>query len=394
MMKAKRLLACLLALLMLAGSALAEEETVTISKEEYDSLQKYAKLDEVLQVIDRNFLWEYDVDGLVEGAAQGMIGALGDDYSYYYTADDVADSEESISGEYGGLGVEVFANANDLTITIRRVFFGSPAQESGLRANDKILGVNGEEVTAYELNKAVSMMRGEVGGEVTLTILREGELFETTVTRAIVQTQIIDSEILPDGTGYIRIHYFEGNLDQQFHDAVADFQTQGVPALVIDLRDNQGGYVELANAVADEFVDDALVMSCEDKYGRKLSYYASKGGWKVPVAVLMNQYSASAAEILAAALHDSAGAVLVGTTSFGKGIMQAIFTFSDGQSGMQTTSDYWYTPSGECIHGVGLTPDVEVELAEDAIDENYNFVREKDNQLQAALDALHPNEVN
>ena len=154
------------------------------------------------------------------------------------------------------------------------------------------------------------------------------------------------------------------------------------------MRDNTGGYVEAATAVADVFVDGGAIYSCEDKYGRRLTYYAQEGGWEIPLAVLQNGASASASEIVAAALRDNCGALLVGDTSFGKGIMQAVFTFPDGQSGMQMTSEYWYTPNGTCIHGEGLAPDVAVSLDEDAIDENFNIIREKDNQLQAAIDAL------
>lgn len=382
MLKMKKLLALVLALTMVSCCALAEK--VSVDKDEYESLQKYEKLEEILQVIDAAYLWDYDVDELLEGAAQGMIGALGDQYSYYYTAADVTDAEESYTGQYGGLGIEVFANANDLTITIRRVFYGSPAQEGGLRPNDKIIAVNGEDLTAYDLNKAVSIMRGEVGGEVTLTILRESEVFDVTLTRAIVETQIIDSEVLDGNIGYIRVHYFEGNLDTQFQNTVEEFQKTGVKGLVIDLRDNGGGYVDLATAVADIFIDDDVIFSSKDKYGRKLAYYADPGAWDIPVVLILNKYSASASEILAGALRDSAGAELVGTVSFGKGIMQSVYTFSDGESGMQTTSEYWYTPGGECIHGEGLKPDVEVELPEDALDENFNIIREKDTQLQAA----------
>lgn len=388
MQKLKKILAGLLAATLLFGFALAANETVTIDKEEYERLQKYEKLEEILAVIDDAYLWEYDEAELLEGAAQGMIGALGDQYSYYYTAADVSDAEESYAGEYGGLGIEVFANANDTTITIRRVFYGSPAQEGGLRPNDKIIAVNGEEMTAYDLNDAVAVMRGEVGGEVTLTILRESELFDVTLERAIVETQIIDAEILEGNIGYIRIHYFEGNLDTQFADTVEAFQEAGVEGVVIDLRDNGGGYVELAVSLADVFIDDDVIFSSKDKYGRKISYYAEKGKWDVPVALIMNQYSASASEILAGALRDSADAELVGTKSFGKGIMQAVYTFEDGLSGMQTTSEYWYTPGGVCVHGEGLEPDVAVEMPEDALDENYNIIREKDAQLQTAVEEV------
>lgn len=385
----KRLAAlCILLVMFQPVLALAQQETFTVTAEEYALLEKYQRLEEIQSIIDATYLWEYDEEALLEGAAQGMLGALGDDYTFYYTSDEMESETETLSGQYGGLGIEVFGNLNDLTITIRRVFYGSPAQQGGIRPGDKIIRLNDEDMTAYDLSKAVSIMRGEVGGEVKVTILRDTETFEVTLYRAIIETEILDYDILDDNIGYLRIHYFEGNALAQFEAAMEHFVEQGVQGLVIDLRDNPGGLVNLAVDLADVFLDDVMVMSTEDKYGRRISIYADEGAWEIPVAVLINGYSASAAEILAGALSENGVATLVGTKSFGKGIMQSVYTFSPDGAGMQLTTDYWLTPDGNNIHEVGIEPDIEVELAEDAIDENYAIIREKDNQLEAAVEAL------
>lgn len=384
----KRFLALAMACLLVTAGGLAMAEKITVTEEEYALLQKYQRLEEIQSIIKSSYLWEYDEEALMEGAAQGMLGALGDNYTFYYTTSEMESEMESITGEYGGLGIEVYANTNDMTITIRRVFYGSPAQQAGLRPSDKIIQVNGQDVSAYDLNLAVSMMRGEVGGEVTLTILRDSEIFEITCERAIIETQILTYEMLEDGIGYARIHYFEGNAVGQFEEVIEEFKRQGISGLVIDLRDNPGGLVTLAVNIADIFLDDQLVAMSEDKYGRRLSYYSKKGAWEIPVVILQNEYSASASELFAAALKENGVAKIVGVTSYGKGIMQTVYPFADDGAGMQLTTDYWLTPTGACIHETGIEPDVVVELNDDAIDENYNIILDKDDQLKAAITLL------
>ncbi len=385
----KRILAVIAVLMLLTTSACAANEKVTVTAEEYALIQKYKRLEEIRNMVAHSFLWEYDEDKLMEYAAQGMLGALGDDYSYYYTPAQMEGEQTMVTGEYGGIGFEVYANPSDLTITIRRVFYGSPAQQAGLHVGDKIMQVNGEDMTAYDLNKAVSIMRGEVGGEVKLTILRDKELFEVTCYRAIVQTETISSEVLDDNIGYVRIHYFEGALTSQFAAAVEKFKEQGVQGLIIDLRDNPGGLVNLAVDIADVFLDDEIVVaSTEDKYGRSLSYYAKPGAWDIPVVVLMNEHSASASEILAVALMETGVAKSVGVKTFGKGIMQTVYTFYEDGAGLQLTTDYWKSPEGNNIHEVGITPDYVVEMPEDALDDNFTIIRDKDTQLQKAVEVL------
>lgn len=393
----KRMLPMLLALLMIAGTAGAlglfsgrqAGDMIQVTPEEYALIEKYQALDEILSVVDRTFLWDYDVSEMMEGAAQGMLGALDDDYTFYYTPDEMEKETEALLGEYGGLGIEVFANAKDNTITIKRVFYGGPAQKAGLRPTDKIIRVEGEEVDALDINYAVSKMRGEIGGEVEVTILREQEIFDVKMVREMVQTQIINYEILDGGIGYVRVHYFEGRLMEQFEQAAEEMKAQGVAGLIIDLRENPGGLMDLALDFADFFlVEDQIILRTEDKYNRQRSLYAEGDGWDIPVVVVQDQYSASASEIVAVALQENDRAQVVGMQSFGKGIMQSMISIGNKGAGMQVTTDYWLSPKGNNLHEVGVTPDLEVELAEDAIDDNYQFVFEKDNQLQAAIELL------
>lgn len=391
----KRFLVALVACSLVAGGALAlgqltydDDAGVLVTQEEYELLEKYRRLEEILDIVDSTFLWEYDVDKMMEGAAQGMLGALDDDYTYYYTPERMTEKTETATGQYGGLGIEVFPNAKDDTITIRRVFHGGPAQQAGLRAVDKIIRVNGEEMRGSDINDAVAIMRGEPGVEVELTILRGQEIIEVTLTRAIVQTEIIETAILEDDIAYVRIYYFEGELVSQFEDAQEAFEEAGVKGLIVDLRENPGGLAHLATEFVDIFVDEAPIFKSEDKYGRVLTYYADEGAWDIPVVVIMDGGSASAAEIVAAALQENGVAKVVGMQSFGKGIMQAVYPFYPDGSGMQITSDYWLTPQGNKIHGIGVTPDVVIERNEDAVDENHQFVREKDDQLIKAIETL------
>lgn len=399
-MKYARRLATLLllcALLLSSGSALAldglfgamqEPGGVTISQEEYELLEKYKRLEEIYAIIDRIYLFEYDEAELLQGAAQGMMRALGDDYSFYYSPDQMTSENEAMSGEYGGVGIEVFANATDDTITIKRVFYGGPSQRAGLKASDKIIRVNGEEMRAGDINRAVELMRGEIGEALTMTILRDGEVFDVTLARELVTTEIISYELLPDDMAYMRVYYFEGDLKGQFQNALALFQAEGVRGLIIDLRENPGGFVDRAIELCDAFLDDVLIFSTEDRYGRTITTYGREGKWDIPIVVIVDEYSASASEIVVAALQEHGVAKVVGTQTFGKGIMQSVFPFPSDGAGIQLTTDYWLTPDGNKLHEKGVTPDYAVTLDEDAIDDNHQFVREKDNQFQRAVQVL------
>lgn len=387
MMKRTTRIFLLILTLMLCTSAAVAEKTYTISEEDYKLLQIYRRLEEIKTVVDAQFLWEYDEDRLLEGAAIGMIGMLGDDYSYYLLPEEKDAENETIDGKYCGIGIEVYRNANDKSITIRRVFHGGPAQKAGILPGDKIVAVNGTEYNLFTIDDAISVMRGEEGGEVTVTVLRDQEFLEFECVRAFVVTEYLDSAILDDNIGYIRIYEFEGTAIEQLSGIIQDYLEKDVQGLIIDLRNNLGGLVHLATQIADVFIEDGIIMIEEDKFGRTLPKYAREGAWDIPLAVLVNKHSASASEILAAALQENGVATIVGEQTFGKGIVQTLHTFEDG-AGMHITSGYWLTPNGNKIHKEGIAPDVEVTLAEDALDENYEIIREKDNQLQTAVDIV------
>lgn len=386
---AKRTCILIFALLVCITSTAFAAQTYTINEEDYKLLQKYRRLEEIKSIIDAQFLFEFDEDRLLEGMAQGMLGVLGDNYTFYYDNEQMQKEQESITGEYCGVGVEVQANTNDMTITIRRVFHGGSAQKVGILPEDKIIAVNGEEVNAFDLKKAVSIMRGEEGGEVELIIQRDKEIMKFTCVRSFVENEVISSEILDDSIGYIRIYSFEGNAVDQFAAIVQNFINNDIKGVVLDLRDNPGGFVPLATNIANVFINNGIIMIEEDKFGRTLPVYAQEKerAWDIPLVVLVNKYTISSAEIIAAALQENGVAKLVGTQTYGKGIFQALHDFYDG-TGMQITAGYWLTPKGNNIYQVGITPDYIVELSEDALDDSYNIIREKDDQLNKAIEIL------
>ena len=389
MKRATRILGLALAVMLLAAGGATAGQTYAVTEEEYALLQRYKRLEEIKMIIDTEFLFEYDEDRLLEGMAQGMLGVLGDDYTYYINSEDTAVENEKVTGVYCGVGIEVSPNANDMTITIRRVFHGGPAQKAGILPGDKIIAVNGTEYNAYELNEAISIMRGEKGGEVTLGILRDREYMEFVCIRDFVETEIISSEILGDQIGYIKIYEFEGNAIAQFSNIIQDFLENDIQGIVMDLRGNLGGMVDLAIDIAGVFIEDGnIIMAEEDKYGRVYPIYAKDRAWDIPLVLLVDEFTCSSAEILAAALQENGVAPLVGTKTFGKGIMQVVHPFYNDGASMHITSGYWLTPKGNKIHKEGIGPDVVVELAEDAIDENHEIIREKDNQLQKAIEVL------
>ena len=349
------------------------------------------KLTEIEALVQKYYLNEIDTEKVENYLYKGMIAGLDDAYAAYYTEEEYKSMIDSTNGSYFGIGVEMSQNMTTGIITITRVFEGSPAEEVGLLPGDLIYKVQDTEVTGEDLTKVVSMVKGAEGTTVPISVAREGESDYLTfdVERRTIEIATVEHRMLDGNIGYIRVHYFEGNLDTQFQNTVEEFQKTGVKGLVIDLRDNGGGYVDLATAVADIFIDDDVIFSSKDKYGRKLAYYADPGAWDIPVVLILNKYSASASEILAGAIRDNHAGLLVGTKTFGKGVVQSSLEFADG-SGMKVTTARYYTPSGECIHEIGIEPDVEVELDEDAVTRYgiNNLPHDHDAQLQKAIELL------
>ena len=390
------LLVCAIASQALASSFLPpfmrdEEETVTITKEEYESLRRYEKLDVLLGLVEMYYYKEedIDVDAMIEKAAVGLMAGLGDIYTQYYPAEDMAEIVEETEGEYAGIGCQLLADPTDALITVTRVFKGSPAEKVGVRSGDKIIYVDDVYYTAYEMNEAVDIMRGEPGGTVKVTVMRGLETIDFDIVREVVNINYAEYEILEGNIGYVMVYDFLGNAYEVFAEAIAAFEEAQVSGMIIDLRDNGGGLVNVCVDMADLILSEGTVVTMRDKYDVVEEYKCDSRYFDVPMVVLVNGYSASASEILAGAIRDRGAGKLVGTKTFGKGIVQSELMFKDG-SGVHITTAYYFTPNGECIHGVGFEPDIEVELDKEAVTLYglNNLPHEQDAQLQKALEVL------
>lgn len=368
-----------------------ESDTVTISREEYDRLLQYSKLDTLMQLVEAYYYEDADTDAMLEGAALGLMQGIGDVYSTYYTKEEMDKFNEETEGEYAGIGCQLLADPEDTTITVTRVFKNSPADEAGIRSGDKIVYVNDVYYSAYEMDEAVSVMRGTPGEKVKVTVLRGLETIDFDITRKIVNINYVEYEILEGNIGYVMVFDFLGDAYEGFAQAIAAFEEAGVSGMIIDLRNNGGGLVDACVQMADLILPEGVVVSMRDKAGQTTEYTIDGEYYDVPMVVLVNGYSASASEILAGAIRDTGAGTLVGEKTFGKGVVQSVINFPDG-SGMKVTTARYYTPSGECIHEIGIGPDVEVSLDEDAVTRYgiNNLPHDKDAQLQKAIELLSP----
>ena len=371
-----------------------KQETVTLTREEYDRLNRYSKLDMLLELVEDYYYEDADVDAMLEGAAIGLMQGLGDVYSVYYTKEEMDSFNEETEGEYAGIGCQLLADPTDKLITVTRVFKNSPADKVGIRAGDKIVYVNDVYYSAYEMDEAVKVMRGTPGEDVKVTVLRDLETIDFDVTREVVNINYVEYEILEGNIGYVIVYDFLGDSYEGFKEALETFEAAQVSGVVLDLRNNGGGLVEDSVAMADLILPEGTVVTLREKSGKEYAYTVDGEYYDVPLAVLVNGYSASASEILAGAIRDTHAGTLVGERTFGKGVVQSVVTFPDG-SGMKLTTARYYTPAGECIHEVGIEPDVEVSLDEDAVTRYgiNNLPHEKDAQLQKALSILRGEDV-
>lgn len=371
-----------------------QQGTVTITREEYNRLKKYEKLDYMLQLVEAYYYEDVEQSDMLENAAAGLAYGVGDIYTFYYTKEDMEEFDEKTEGEYAGIGCQLLGDNSDLSITVTRVFKGSPAEKAGIRSGDKIVYVNDVYYTAYEMNDAVDVMRGTPGETVKVTVMRGMETLEFDVTREIVNINYVEHQILDGNIGYVMVYDFYQNTDEDFAKVIEDFKAADVSGMIIDLRNNGGGMVDTCLEMADMILPEGVVVSMRDKQGNEEVFSADSEYYDVPMVVLVNGYSASASEILAGAIRDHGVGTLVGTKTFGKGVVQSVIDFPDG-SGFQLTTARYYTPSGECIHEVGIEPHVTVELAEDAVT-TYginNLPHDQDAQLQKAIELLKSGEV-
>ena len=341
-------------------------ETVTISVEEYEQLLKYAELEEIRQFVNAYYYQEPDEQAMLDGAAMGMLYGLEDPYTYYYDVEQYAQLWEDDKGEYAGIGIMIMADYQTGLCTVSRVFLDSPALDVGMRRGDILTRVEDMDVTATNLQDAVNIMRGEVGKPVNVQIMRGSELIDLVVTRAVVHTTWVNSCMLDEQVGYISLYEFSGDCAPKFAIQLDNLIAEGAKALVVDLRDNPGGWVDDAEKIADFFLPEGTLATLEYRDGTTEYYKLTTDGKEIdiPLVVLINEFSASASEILSGALQDYDRATIVGVQSYGKGVVQYVLPVGNRGAGMQLTVAQYFTAKGNEVHKVGITPDVVAEWPE------------------------------
>lgn len=346
-----------------------------------------AKICQIEEMLDTYYVEDYDKELAEELMYTGLVAGVGDPYTYYLSADSLAEQVEKNSGHFVGIGVEIYAG-DDGYIVVSSVTPGGPAEAAGILAEDKITEVDGESITGKTAADVSALVKGEEGTDVTLTIFREstGEVLEKTVTRQDIQVQTVSWRMMDDNIGYISITNFRENTYNQFKEALDTLEAEGMEKLVLDLRNNTGGLVKSAHEIGEELLPEGIMVYTMDKEGNREDTLCDDVYNDMPMVVLVNGNSASAAEILAGAIQDTGRGELIGTTTFGKGLVQRLFTLPDG-SGLNVTIQKYYTPNGTSIHGVGITPDYEVELPEEYAQQT-NIPAEADTQLQKAVEVL------
>ncbi|MEG0501779.1 MAG: S41 family peptidase [Cellulosilyticaceae bacterium] len=367
----------LVLMLLLVGTAFVDK---------YDYIDK--KLLAIDKAINQYYVGEIDRDKLEEGIYKGFVAGVGDPYTTYYTPDEFAKFMEKSSGTYAGIGVQMTVDQTDNTITVTEVFPGSPAEKAGMLTKDKIIGAEGKELTGDDFEEAPKIIKGEEGTAVVVTIYRpsENKTYDLDITRENVVYPSIEYKMMDNNIGYIQIRSFEEPTYEQFKAALTEVERKGAKGLVIDLRNNSGGLLHITEDIVDELIPEGVIVSTKDNQGEVKTAYADDEYTDIPIAVLVNEQSASASEVLSGALKDHDRATLVGTTTFGKGIVQSIMPLTDGSALKVTTSQY-FTPSGVCIQGTGIEPHYRVELpAELMIKPKLEY--DEDVQLQKAVEVL------
>ena len=338
--------------------------------------------------LEKKYIGEINDEELIEGAVKGYVDALGDPYTTYYTKKEMKTIMEETNGNFVGIGVYMTKDLEKNAILIIKPIENSPAEKAGILPGDLITKVDYVEYTGDKLEEASNKIRGEEGTKVKLEIYRNGETKTFELTRTKVVVSHVTTKVLNNDIGYIAISDFEGECASEFETKYKQLEKQGIKKLIIDIRNNGGGIVDEALKIANMLVDkDSTLLITKDKSDKEeVTKATEKPIINIPTVVLVNEYSASASEILAGALKDNGKATLVGTKTYGKGIIQELHQLSDG-SGLKITVSEYYTPNHNAIHKIGITPDVEVDLSEDV--KQQTTIQEKDdNQLQKAIEIL------
>lgn len=354
------------------------------------------KITAIENFLDAKYLYEYDKSKAREAAIKAYVSSLEEPYTEYYTTEEFSSYLDNIEDGYVGIGVIVGVNS-DNRIEVVAPFENSPAYEAGIVPGDILKAVEGAEYSGTELTDAVNSIKGgKEGTFVNITIVRDGsEEINLTVERRDISAESVSGEMIDGETGYVRITSFNMSAENgkhstytEFADKVDELKNNGMKKMILDLRDNPGGVLTEACSIADMLLPEGVITYTEDKTGERKYYNSDAESVEIPMVILINGNSASASEVLTGALKDYGLATVVGTTSYGKGIVQDVCPFYDG-SGMSFTSSKYYTPNGVCIHEIGIEPDVTVELPEELQDMYASELdRSEDTQLQKAIEII------
>lgn len=390
----KIVLAILCAFVIAAGSFIAAVQylntryAAALSAREEDSPVQ-AKAAEVQEIIETYFIDDYDEDTLADGAASGMVDATGDEWSYYLSADEVAAYEESMANAYVGVGITITEDAEAGGMRVEEVVSGGPAEEAGIRVGDLLLAVEGEDVLPLGIDGTRDLVRGEEGTRVNMHFSRNGAEYDVSVERRSIETPVVTGELLDGSIGYVKIDNFDERSAAETIAFVKDLIGQGAEALLFDVRFNPGGYADELVKVLDYLLPEGDLFRSVDYAGREEVDTSDTSCVELPMAVLVNEDSYSAAEFFAAALQEYEWATIVGSQTYGKGNFQTAFYLSDG-SMVNLSIGKYYTPGGKSLSETGVTPDVVVDLDDEQYALlYYNALEQADDpQFQAAIDTL------
>ncbi len=346
-----------------------------------------SKLTTIISYIENFYYKDVDADTLVNGVYKGVVNSLDDPYSEYYTAEEYKDLMTTLTGNYAGIGALLQKNPQTGEVSITKVYAGTPAEKAGLVAGDIIVSADGNKATDEDLDKFVQHIRGEEGTDVELVIIRDGKEQKVVCTRASISTPTVEYQMLDGNVGYIVVSQFTENTADDFKAAFQDLESQGMKSVIFDMRNNGGGLLDSVVEMLDYILPEGTVVYTMDKQGSREDYTSDDIHKKnIPMIVLVNENTASAAEIFTGAVRDFKYGTIIGTNTFGKGIVQSTIPLADG-SALKLTTQTYYTPSGECIHGKGIKPDIELEYEfQGGEDDAYSV--DLDNQIQKALEVL------
>ena len=368
-------------------SARVTEEGVLVTREQYDMIERYERLQFVLDIVNENYYTSVDQDALLTGAVRGLLNSLGDPYTFYYTPEEMSNRNDHSAGTYEGVGIQLIEGKNGELI-ITRAFKDGSALEMGIRAGDIIIAVDGRPVnaeTTLSMNEAIALIKGEPGQYVEITVSRGNEILPFKVQRRTVTINRVEHKMLEHDIGYIALYEFMGDDVTGFKSALNALKD--AKGLIIDLRSNPGGYLDDVLKIADMILPEGLIVYTEDRAGVRENHYSDPAALNKPLAVLVNGMTASASEILAGAVQDYGVGTIVGEKTFGKGVVQTLIPFRVDGAGVQLTTSTYFTPKGRSINKVGIEPDVVVPY-DPGTEAVSGLSPDSDPQLRKAIDIL------